>query len=226
MNIRLGLVGRGPWGNVYAEELRALGIDSWHAGRDWKPEQDARYFKLDTSGVIVACASSAHYEVAKICLELGLPVLVEKPLCLSSKQALELVNMGGIGLVGHTRLYSPAWREFKASFLSHPPKHVEGWAGGVNATNTNAVWNWAPHLAAMCFDLGYDPRDAVLHMTEERQPLRFAADGREFTDGPPGALRVLITEFCDAIRKGVPDNAGISMGYETVKFTEELLAAK
>lgn len=212
MDLRLGLVGRGYWGDTYAKELTRLGIDFWQAGKDWKPEAD---------GIIVACSTPAHYEVAKAVLRAGIPVLVEKPLTLCSRQAQELVDLGGIGFVSHTRLYSPSWRDFKAS-LPHV-ESVEAWAGGVNETNPDAIWNWAAHLAPMCFDIGFCPRKAVFHITEEKQPLRFVVNGtHEFRDGPPGALSVLIREFCEAIEVDLPDNAGIGLGYEVVKFTEEL----
>lgn len=216
MDVRLGLVGRGYWGNTYASELKKLGIAFWQAGRDW-PEV---LVNNPTDGVIVASSTDSHYRIAKTLLRFGVPVLVEKPVTLCARQALELAGMGGIGFVGHTRLYSPAWRDFKASL--GPVETVEAWAGGVNDTNPDAIWNWGSHLAAMCLDIGFCPRKAVFHITEEKQALRFVANGLEFVDGPPGALANLITQFCEAIAKGAPDNRGMRLGYEVVKFTEEL----
>lgn len=215
MALRLGLVGRGYWGNTYKKVLEELGIKHWQAGRDWKQQGAA-------DGIIIACSTEAHYEIAKFCLSIGMPVLVEKPLTLRSAQARELASMGGIGFVSHTRLYSPAWGEFKREFKS-PPKRIEAWAGGVNETNPDALWNWLPHLIPMCLDLGFDPMKAEFHITAEKQPLRFVADGREFVDGKPGALANMVAQFCKAIERGQPDNRGIQLGAGVVEVTENLI---
>ena len=44
-------------------------------------------------GVIVAVPHRVHYEVARACLEHGLHVLLEKPMTLEAKHALELVDL-------------------------------------------------------------------------------------------------------------------------------------
>ena len=211
---RLGLVGRGYWGDTYAKVLKQLRIPFWQEGRYW-------HMRSDMDGLIVACSTQAHYEVAKCALGRGIPVLIEKPITLCSKQAKELVELGGIGFAGHTRLYAPGWAEFKERVGK--PQAIEAWGGGVNETNPCPIWNWATHLGAMCLDLGFDPRGAQLHITAEKQPVRMVADGLEFADGPPGALANLVSAFCDAIEKGEPDNRGLRLGYEVVKFTEELI---
>lgn len=223
MALRLGLVGRGYWGNVYAKVLTELGIEFVQYGRDWSPSAK--------EGIIVACSTEAHYSVAKQALLMGLPILVEKPVTLRSVQARELASLGGIGFVSHTRLYSPSWADFKREFqplCAKPlmvPQRVEAWAGGVNETNPDALWNWLPHLIPMCLDLGFDPLKAEFHITEEKQPLRFVADGREFVDGKPGALANLVTQFCEAIKRGEPDNRGLELGARVVELTEQLTGA-
>lgn len=212
--MRLGLVGRGYWGNTYANVLSELGIEFWQAGRDWKKQGFA-------DAIIVACSTEAHYEVARFCLCIGMPVLVEKPMTLRGPQARELEAMGGIGFVSHTRLYDPAWAIYRDGFKT-PPKKIEAWAGGVNETNPDALWNWLTHLIPMCLDLGFDPMTAVFHITEERKPLRFVADGLEFQDSS-GALANLVAEFCGAIEKNEPDNRGIELGARVVEITERLI---
>jgi predicted dehydrogenase len=138
---------------------------------------------------------------------------------MDSREVEALIELGGIAFAGHTRLYDPAWRQFKAKL----PKirSVEAFAGGVNETNPDAEWNWGTHLAAMCLDLGFDPYAAVFHITEEKQPLRFVVNGEfEFRDGPPGAMACLVTEFCEAIREGKPNNEGLKLGLKTVQYVE------
>jgi hypothetical protein len=203
--VRLGIVGRGYWGDTYARVLKRLHIPHWQDGRYW-------HIREAPDGLIVACKSEAHYEVAKCALGRGIPVLVEKPVCMSSAHAQELVDLGGIAFAGHTRLYDPNW-------LKGPASSVDAWCGGVTESNPDPYWNWLPHLAAMCFDLGFDPDKATFHISKERQPLRFVADGREFIDSDE-ALPCLIRAFVQAIEAGKPDNSGLVLGLKTIQFVE------
>ncbi len=183
-------------------------VPYWQATRDW------HCYVPD--GVIVASAPESHFGIARVALGRRLPVLVEKPVTLTSADAHELVEMGGIGLAGHTRLYSPAWREFKASL----PKieRVEAWAGG---TPRDPWWDWGPHLVAMSFDLGHETPE--ISVTNEYQPLRVLVNGiHEFTDPPtePKPLEVLLAEFCAAIELGEPNNAGLQLGARVIDYLE------
>ncbi|HEY6028807.1 MAG TPA: Gfo/Idh/MocA family oxidoreductase [Pseudolabrys sp.] len=211
MDVQLGVIGRGYWGNTYCKVLDGLRIPYWQDGRYWHPRT--------ADGVIVATSSDSHYEVARTALGRRMPVLVEKPVCMDSRDVEELVGLGGIAFAGHTRLYDPTWREFKAKLPK--VRSVEAWAGGVNETNPDAVWNWGTHLSAMCFDLGFEPYEAVFHISDEKQPVRFVVNNEfEYRDGPPGALACLVTEFCDAIRAGKPNNEGLKLGLKTVQYVE------
>lgn len=221
MGVRLGIVGRGYWGNTYAKVLDGLRIPYWQDGRGWHMRH--------ADGIIVACSSHAHYWVAKCALGRGIPVLVEKPITMHSDEAWDLVKQGGIGYAGHTRLYADEWQEFKDSLRWHGgsrpqmiPQAVEAWAGGVNETNPDTLWNWIPHLAAMCLDIGFDPYKATLHIHEEKRSVRLVADGREFTDGKPGAIANLVRAFVKAIERGKPDNEGLFLGAQVVEVTERL----
>ena len=204
--MRIGVVGHG-WGRVYCKALERAGIDFWRKGRDWTPDVD---------GLIVATSNESHFEVARKALSLGLPVLVEKPVCLKSQDVRELIALGGIALAGHTRLYDPAWADFKSGLSA---KTARAYAGGVTASNPDAEWNWYPHLVAMCLDAGLDPDKSRFTVTEERQPLRFIAGGREFRD-TSNAIDNLVRAFIRAIERGQPDNAGLRLGLQTVEYME------
>jgi predicted dehydrogenase len=208
--MRVGVVGRN-WGKHYARTLEKLKIPYWQDGRYWHMRH--------CDALIVASSSESHYEVAKTALGRKIPVLIEKPAATNSEDVQRLIDMGGIVFVSHTRLYSSAWREFK-----RPAKQVEAWAGGVSPTNPDAFLNWGVHLAAMCWDVGVDPRDATFHITSERQPLRFVADGREFLDPPtePSALQVLVTEFLQAVESGKPNNEGLHLALKTIQYVEAM----
>lgn len=200
--MHLGIVGRGYWGNTYARVLKEMRIPFWQDGRYWHMRH--------ADGIIVACKSEAHYEVARCAMGRGAAVLIEKPVTLDYEEAKDL--SGGIAFAGYTRLYSRAWRAFK-----EPAEEVNAWAGGVNETNADPVTNWVPHLAAMCLDLG--AKKANLHISAERRPLTLEADGKWFTDVQDDALVSLIREFCDSIEKRIPDNR---LKPEVVQITEAL----
>lgn len=164
--------------------------------------------------MIVATPAETHHEIARCCLGRHIPVLIEKPVTLKGSEADELVGMGGIAFAGHTRLFSPAWRAFKASL----PKveRVECWAGG---TDRNPWWDWGPHLVAMSFDLGFEK--PLIHVTREERPLRFVVNGEhEFLDVPDDPLGVLCGEFWAAVQRGTSDNAGLRLGARVVHFLE------
>lgn len=190
-------MGRGAWGYTYAKTLSRLGIDFWLAGKDFRKRG-----KVD--GIIVATSPESHYEVAFGFLRDRVPVLIEKPVALSSYDCRSLLTAcSGICFTGHTRLYSPAWREFK-----RPAKHV---------TATVADWwDWGPHAVAMSLDLGCETPDITV--TGER--MTFFADGREFKDVDDQPLEVLVKEFCQAIERGKPNNEGLQLGLRVVQFLE------
>ena len=206
----IGLVGKGYWGSVYAGVLKELGVEHWHKGRDWDCAAD---------GLIIASSTYTHFDIAREALSRGVPVLIEKPVATTAQEARELVSLGGIAYAGHTRLYDPLWPEFKASV--GVPLRVEAWAGGVNAGNPDAELNWWVHLAAMCWDLGFDPANAVFHIEEKKRPLAFECNGKLFQDSR-GGLANLVKAFMAAIERGEPDNAGLRLGLKTLEYVEKM----
>lgn len=170
--------------------------------------------RQSADGLIVATTPDSHFAVARLALARGVPVLVEKPVCTKGRDVDALVALGGIAFAGHTRLYSPAWRAFKASLPA--VESVEAWAGG---THRDPWWDWGPHLVAMAFDIGCEK--PVIHVTKEEQPLRFVVNGtHEFRDVADNPLEVLISEFLAAIALGKPDNSGLQLGARVVHFLE------
>lgn len=216
--MRLGIIGMGPWGDVYSRTLANMGISHWHAGRDW-PALSA------PDGIIIATDATSHFLNALSLIRHGMPVIVEKPLCLSSTSGEALLEaareMNAIVFTGHTRLYSPAWREFKAKVGRVDSVFMQ--AGG--PSKLGWLWDWCPHLVAMCLDLGFDPLKAHLVEMPHRVPISVTVNGdQHFVDGPttPTALEVLITEFCEAIEKGEPNIEGLELGVKVVETLEKM----
>jgi predicted dehydrogenase len=204
--VPLLIVGRG-WGDVYARTLKKMKVPFWQTTRDWHC--------YVPSGVIVATPPETHYEIAKCCLGRRIPVLIEKPVTLKPAESQALLEMGGIVFAGHARLYSPAWREFKAKVGK--ASEVEAWAGG---THRDPWWDWGPHLVAMSMDLGCHA--PVIHVGKEEEPVRLHANGHTYTDveTDPTPLEVLCGEFLAAIEKGEPNNEGLQLGHQVIQFLE------
>lgn len=214
----LGIIGRGPWGDVYAKTLRGMGIDHWQAGGNWRD-----YQKPDA--VIVACAPEAHYSTAKELFTSGVPVLIEKPVCMTRKDADRLLTyarfMGGIAFVGHTRLYSMAWSTFKSKAQEGKIESVYAVAGG--KCKIDPLLDWGPHLIAMCLDLGFDPAEAHILTGRNEQKLKFIVNGEMiFTDQDenPMPLEVLLTDFMAAVKKGEKDVRGLELGSKVMREIE------
>jgi predicted dehydrogenase len=62
-------------------------------------------------GVIISSPNEFHFSQASICIQSGIPVLIEKPITVNSEEATALVSLAkkcsAKVLVGHHRVYSP-----------------------------------------------------------------------------------------------------------------------
>jgi predicted dehydrogenase len=76
--------------------------------------------KLD--GAVVCVNHAAHYEVAKACLEAGLPIVIDKPMVLFAREAHELMNLAsakGVELImGYPWHYTDNTRRARDILLS------------------------------------------------------------------------------------------------------------
>ena len=167
--IGVAVVGVGYWGKNLVRNFHDLG--ALEALCDAQESVEASYrsqyagvkFHRDFGQVLsdpaitaVALATPAvnHYEMAKMALEAGKDVMVEKPLAIDVKHGEELVRLaadkGRILMVGHILRYHPAI--LKLQQLIH-----EGTLGKINylysnrlnigkiRTEENILWSFAPH---------------------------------------------------------------------------------
>lgn len=203
----IGLIGRGYWGNVWAGVMAERGVPFWQAGRDWPacPRPDR---------VIVASSTESHYEVACRVLDMGIPVLIEKPAALKAAHVIDLATRAGVVMFGHTRLYDPKWGEFKAR--AGRATRVTAYAGGRTERNPDEWLNWISHLVPMCCDMGFTPEQAVFNISVDKVPLRLVADGHEFRD-TGGALANMLEVFERATDK---DEAGFQYALRVATWIE------
>jgi predicted dehydrogenase len=168
---RIAVVGAGAWGRNHVRTFAQLGSCELVAlcDRDEKVlvsyEESlpgvAKFRDLEEllggpalDGVVIAAQAVAHAPLAMRCLEAGLDVLVEKPLAMSSREALRLcetaAGRGRILMVGHLLLYHPGVRKMleivRAGELGEiryvTAKRVNL---GTVRRDENALWSLAPH---------------------------------------------------------------------------------
>lgn len=133
--------------------------------------QDPAQVAGDDSIQAVAIASPArtHFELAKLFLESGKDVYVEKPMTLRAREAAELVRLAEEGnrilMVGHLLLYHPAVVKLADLLRSGDlgePRYVYSQRTNLGKVrpDENAMWSFAPHdLAVMLHFLDSEPVD-------------------------------------------------------------------
>ena len=133
--LRIAVVGAGNMGRKHirylaaSEECRlAAVVDPAAAAERAAREHGVRYCRgIDEllsgepiDGAIVAAPTGLHEEVGRSCIDAGVPVLVEKPICATVASAERLnraaAQAGVALLVGHHRRYNPAAAAAKRLF--------------------------------------------------------------------------------------------------------------
>lgn len=105
-------------------------------------------------GLVIATPPPTHYRLARMAIEAGKDVMVEKPLTTSESDARSLVAFaeehGRILMVGHLLLYHPAVDMLKKLLergdLGQPYyAYCQRLNLGAIRTEENALWSFAPH---------------------------------------------------------------------------------
>lgn len=124
-------------------------------------------FKSDLDAVVVSTPVSSHYALAREALLHDKHVLVEKPIAVSSEEALELIELAEkrkkVLMVGHTFLYSPAVNMLQQLVASGELGRIYYIDSarlnlGLIRPDVNVLWDLAPHdISIMLYLLGRDP---------------------------------------------------------------------
>jgi predicted dehydrogenase len=159
MTLRLGLVGRGRWGQNIERTLRSFPDVSLAiiARGDPAPRLD---------GVVIATPSATHAAVALPYIAAGVPTFIEKPMATAAEDAERLRHAaeksGAIVFVGHIFLYHPA---FVAALELVPKLGKLRYltCEGVNdhpRRDSSVLWDWLPHHLSMAGAIfGRDPAE-------------------------------------------------------------------
>jgi predicted dehydrogenase len=180
--LRVGVVGCGYWGSKHIRVLDATEGVAQVVLIDNRPDRLqklARGFKAavgfndlepalsHVDAVVVATPPSTHVAVALQAIDAGKHVLVEKPLALTTADALRLVNAAAaarvILMVGHTFEYNPAVRKLRELlrggelgelyYLDSARLNL-----GLYQNDVNVILDLAPHdISIFNFVLGRKP---------------------------------------------------------------------
>jgi len=168
-SIRVGLVGCGAWARHILRDLLALDCDVCVAVRSEASRHRAAEAGVATvpsvdelpevDGIVIAVPTTAHADVARRSLELGVPVFVEKPLATDAEQARQLaVDADGLLFVMDKWRYHPGIEELALIASSGELGRVlglrairTGW--GDPHPDVDPVWTLAPHDLAIGLEI-------------------------------------------------------------------------
>ena len=171
------LVGAGYWGKNLARNLFEL--DALHTICDTNESlldtYQEKYPGIEVTSnfkhmlenpeiteVVIAAPAILHYKLAKQALIAKKDVYVEKPLCLDSGEAKELIHLadeqGAVLMVGHILHFHPCVRKLQELVAQGELGKVQYITSnrlnlGSYRTEENALWNFAPHDISVILSL-------------------------------------------------------------------------
>jgi len=196
----VGLVGVGRWGKNLARNLNDLEVlhticDTNESTHDTFQEQFPKVhmttnFKtilenpLITS-LFIAAPAIQHYTLAKQALLENKDVYVEKPLCLETSEAKELIKLakdrGLILMVGHLLQYHPCIVKVQELVRNGVLGQLQYIAShrlsrGPIRSEENALWNFAPHDVSVILSLCADKLPQMVQSTGGDYTTKNVAD--------------------------------------------------
>ncbi|NNE35555.1 MAG: Gfo/Idh/MocA family oxidoreductase [Rhodothermales bacterium] len=174
---QIALIGCGHWGRHIARNLHDLEV--LHTVVDPSPDV-SRYLKetygdvvrttlidevltnTEISGVAIASPPSTHAELARVALNAGKDVLVEKPMCLLAEEAIELNELASrnnrILMVGHLLWYHNGVLRLKEIIDSGDLGRIQYIHSnrlniGRLRREENVLWSFAPHDVSVAMGL-------------------------------------------------------------------------
>ncbi len=173
-NIKFALIGAGRWGKTYIQtiarlpnmEISALCTSNTkneifvgkkcHIFSKW---QDV-FSIQDIDALILAVPPSAQFDILMANSRRKLPVMLEKPLSLIVKEAVEIESVYTkqeiISLVDHIYLFHPAYTALKDNLHqigSIQKILTQGGSSGPFRNHTPPLWDYGPHDLSMCLDI-------------------------------------------------------------------------
>jgi predicted dehydrogenase len=193
--IRLGIIGYGYWGPNLARNFSAtngcflVGISD--ARQDRLALAKSKYPNVELfdnalsligsstiDAVVISTPVATHFELAKLALNAGKHVLLEKPMTTSVNEALELIELALCKrltlMVDHTFIYTGAVNKIKDLIFSEAIGRLRYFDStrvnlGLFQSDSNVLWDLAPH------DL------SILNYITHQKPVSVNATGKSHT---------------------------------------------
>jgi UDP-2-acetamido-3-amino-2,3-dideoxy-glucuronate N-acetyltransferase len=186
MSLNIAVVGGGYWGKNLVRNFFELGALRTVCDGNPLVEANVRadYPQLNycrdyadvlsddnIRGVVLATPAVLHFDMAKLALQAGKDVFVEKPLSLNIAEGEELVELavrsGRILMVGHILQYHPAVRKLKELVDNGVLGRIEYiYSNRLNMgkirAEENILWSFAPHdISVLLGMLGEEPQSVT-----------------------------------------------------------------
>ena len=111
-------------------------------------------FNSNFAGYVVASPAHTHYQISKVIIENGYPVLIEKPMTLNTSDSESLIQIAKENninmMVGHLLLFHPAIQKIKKLIRSNKIGKLQYiYSNRLNLgqvrTEEDVFWSFAPH---------------------------------------------------------------------------------
>lgn len=172
---KIAVAGAGYWGKNLLRNVHQLGAlyaicESNTANSNLAPYKSVKLYTKyadlladgEINGVMISTPAEMHYDMVKQALEANKHVFVEKPLCLSEKQGVELnslaKNKKRVLMVGHLLQYHPAFLKLKELVSNGDLGKIQYiYSNRLNLgkirTEENILWSFAPHDISVILSL-------------------------------------------------------------------------
>jgi predicted dehydrogenase len=207
--LKLGIIGWGYWGRNYAKYFDANLDAQLHMVCDLREDMlyDAKrlYPHFETTrdlhdlirakldGVILASPASIHYKLAIPFIKARIPLLIEKPLTNSLKEARLLARLAkkqkAKVLVGHTFLYNQSVRFLKQEIEKQALGKLnylefKRQSYGPIRDDVNIIWDFAPHDLAI-----------ARYLLNNARPLSVYVQAGKFSRNTKEDLAVIVMRY-------------------------------
>lgn len=201
--LRIGMIGCGYWGpnllrNLAAQPdvtvaavadrdpARRRFVAERHPGVALVDDADAVIFDPAISAVCIATPAASHAALVGRALSAGKDVFVEKPLALSTEEAVALARRaeaeGRVLMVGHSFLYNEAVVELRRRIVAGELGRIyylysQRLNLGIVRQDVDAAWNLAPHdVSIACYLLDAVPTSVTASGIHALSPGQGLAD--------------------------------------------------
>jgi len=248
-NIKVSQIGTGRWGKILITKFHALSgihLAYGHQNREELQAELGLTFTedidelIDSSDVVVvATPPQTHFELAKNILQSQKHLFIEKPITLSSQEAIELAELADekklILAVDHTLCHSTAYKRFQE--LPGTRQKAEAYFLKTSTTEKllNAYWNMGIHMVALAAALeveGNFDLEASDNASENRRTFTLTTDEETLTwdflapENKEDMLIVGCQHFLDCVKNRQTPHTDGWHAVKTIKALERISPEK